>query len=121
MTQLLNVPHSNPPVRPSSDYAAPTGRSTPKQSAVTPCNKITFNCPKPSRQCLFNKHAAFQHTPPPNKILGNRHSFEDDDEDENEEESERSDSESDYESDEDYESSQRVQSEDEYEGVFLSD
>lgn len=90
---------------------------------------ITFNCPKPNKQCLLNKSAAYHHTPPPSKVLPDEDEDEDEAEDDDNEDydEDQDDQESEFESDDDLCSSRPSKptfkhiSDDEQEGVFLSD
>lgn len=82
-----------------------------------PACKITFNCPQPSRKCMFNKSAAFQHTPPPSRLLQCRF------EDEEDEDDDDNDYDSSYEDDEDDDddSTHQYSKDDVDDGIFLSD
>lgn len=115
---------------PSSPTQLTSNLHQTQTSTYTKSIMITFNCPKPNKQCPLNKSAAYHHTPPPSKVLPDDDEDEDEDEDDDKEDyddEDQDDQESDFESDDDLYSSRPSKptfkhiSDDEQEGVFLSD
>ncbi|CDO56187.1 hypothetical protein, no similarity [Geotrichum candidum] len=78
-------------------------------------SKLTFVCcPKPSRKALFNKVAAYNHTPPPSRFMTKVEDEEDDEDDLYDDEDDYSDEDDEDQDYDDYKSRDD-------DGVFLSD
>lgn len=129
MAQLLASPPKNSsPVTPGN-YV---NKSLIQEQACAPKSNITFNCPKPSRQALFSKSAAYHHTPPPACLANHNFMDEEEDDDDDDDDSVFDDSEYDLSDDDEDDDDDNVYNthsklnltlcpNDDIEGVFLSD